>query len=236
MTRFVRLLIFLGYAVGAGAIFYGFFFMNWRELGQYQRGYEFARLTLDQFNSTLFLQADTQLSLDLLRNTGGEVGRIIGEFWPTVAVFAVVFIGIAHASSAIAAFVVFIIGRPLYPHKRFGVAFAIIGILITILSNVIIPVFILIQFYNRFLAEQIVGAGFWVTLFGVVIAGLTGPFVEFMRLFIQHPVNRPQRVKKSLFDESEIGVGYFKDPADDQPRRKKPIAEQFNHPYYKSEE
>jgi hypothetical protein len=239
MTRFIRFLIFLGYAIGAGGILYGFFLMDWSELGDYRRGYEFVRLIVDRLNVTL-LANGSELSIQTLLQTNSEASHIITDYWPALGVFAVLFLAVGHACSAIAAFGVFIAGRPLYPHKRFGAAFAIIGIFLTVIVNVVIPLFILIQFHNRFLIgeNQLVGMGFWVTLFGVIIAGFTGPFVEFMRLFIQHPVNRPAKPqqKPSIFDESEVGRGYFDDPVDNQPKRKKPMAERFNHPYYKPNE
>lgn len=225
MNRAIRLLIFVGYAGGAAAIFYGFFLMDWRSLPDSvdapRRGYEFARLTLDQFETQLLLVGE-ELSLDMLRGMGDATRDIIRDYWPTLAVFSVVLLGVGHAFAALTAFVMVIIGRPLYPPSRFRALFILFGVGFGLAANVILPAFILYRFYDGFLAAQVVASGFWLTLAGVVIAGSTGPLTEFVRLFIPHPVTRPAKRPhvRPTFDETPITDDYFDDDEPPPPPRR----------------
>ncbi|TVR21551.1 MAG: hypothetical protein EA396_07450 [Anaerolineaceae bacterium] len=225
MNRAIRLLIFVGYAGGVAAIFYGFFLMDWRTLPDSvdapRRGYEFARLTLDQFQTQLLLIGE-ELSPDLLRGMGDAARDIIADYWPTLAIFSVVLLGVGHAFAALTALVMVIIGRPLYPPSRFRALFIVFGVVFGLTANVIVPSFIMYRFYDGFLAAQVVASGFWLTLAGVIVAGATGPLTEFIRLFIPHPVTRPVKRPhvRPTFDETPITADYFDDePPSAPPRR-----------------
>jgi hypothetical protein len=232
MRYFVRFLIFMGYAVGAIGIGLGFFQLDWRVTDHpVRKGYEFINLAVQQLE--LNLQTIGQdLSPDLLKNLDTQAFDILLENWSTLAIYTLVFWAFIHSLSMIGAFVVFLTGRPLYPHSSLGAIFAIFSIIFLVISQVVVPLWIMRQFHNEFLAGQTLGIGFNVTVIGVIVGGLTSPLVEFIRLFIQHPILSPAKqarmIEKSPFDESEVGIGYF----DDNVKKRKQSAAHINPDYY----
>lgn len=232
MNYFVRFLIFIGYASGAIGIFLGFFQLDWRVADHpIRKGHEFIGLAVQQLEYSLGTIGQ-QLSPEILQNLDTQTFDVLLEHWPTLAIYLLVLLAFIHTLSAIGAFFVLLIGRPLYPHSSLGAIFAVFSIIFLIVSQVVLPLWIMREFHQTFLLGQTLGTGFIVTAVAVVIGGLTSPLVELIRLFIQHPVLSPAKqarmMKKSPFDESEVGIGYF----DDSVKKRKPTGVHVNQDYH----
>lgn len=231
MNYFVRFLIFIGYGVGAVGILVGFFELDWRISGYPTKGHEFINLAVEQLKFNLG-NIGQELSPNILQNLDTQAFDILRDNWSTLAIYLLVFLAFIHALSMIGAFVVFLTGRPLYPHSSLGAIFAVFVVILMVISQVLLPLWIMWQFHNEFLDGQTLGIGFMVTGGAVVIGGLTSPLVEFIRLFIQHPALSPAKqarlIQDSPFDESEVGIGYFSD----KPKQRKQSAVHINQDYY----
>lgn len=231
MSYFVRFLIFIGYACGAVGILLGFFQLDWRLGHEVSKGYEFISLATEQIELSLTM-IGRELSPAILQTLDDEVLDILFNNWSTLAIYGLLILAFTHSLSAIGAFVVLLTGRPLYPHSSLGAIFAIFSIIILVVLQVALPLWIMREFYNQFLAGQTLGNGFYATIGGVIVGGLTSPLVEFVRLFIPHPVLAPQKqarmIEQSPFDESEVGVGYF----DDRVKKRKGGSVHINQDYH----
>src|SRR5690606_14956490 len=112
---------------------------------------------------------DQSISPDLLTITDEAVRPLVNRYWSTVAIYYIVIIAAYYGIRSIGAFVFFLAGAALRPHGSISGMFAVIGLVVSFVVSVALPIFIMATFYREFLEGQRVATGFWLTGVAVVV-------------------------------------------------------------------
>jgi hypothetical protein len=191
----IRVLIFLGYLAAAGAILYGFFGMEWAPgRGSLSIGADYTERIAQEFRGILSgATGETELiaiAQAVIEEGDTLIREIVDDYWPAAAMYFVVLLGVQYAVNAFLALAIALAERQVYPVGCFGQMLMVLTIPFRVIFGLIVPIAIMINFETQFLAPNS-GDGFYVTLIGVVVGGVTSLMMELIRLFIPQTQQGP---------------------------------------------
>ncbi|MFW5771931.1 MAG: hypothetical protein ACOCZH_01315 [Phototrophicaceae bacterium] len=183
--RGARVLLMLAFAIAAGAILVGFFNTEWVGI---RTGLNYTENLFEQFTNEFELQTDEEVSLDALSDLDQTARDLVSEYWPVAGLLYIVLVGVGYGLSALTSLIQAIFNIPFTPYGPIGRFFAIVGVLFTVGLNVVLPLYILQVFEERFLPDPaLVSEGFELVYVGVIIGGVASVLQGLGRMFIRVP-------------------------------------------------
>lgn len=186
-NRGIRFLIFLAYSAAALLILVGFFVMTWDPFEIIDTGSQLTRTLMDEMIDQIEVISESAFAIGDIFNSDEVIREIVEQYWPVLAIWFVIVIGIGYLFSAFWSFIFMVIGRPLMPVRGMGCLFVVLGMVATVFINLALPLAILVGYDGTFFDGTDPGTGFWLTGAGVVLGGLTPLVVDFVRFFVRPP-------------------------------------------------